>query len=172
MGGRGESSKRAGAAGVMRIGGNTTDLEQVARMSGFGSVEEMRNAAQFQKTIDEGGDTAKILKFIAEHPRTGGSLLGPIMLRIGLPRSKFLDILNTFKPLSQHGILTLQMPITLRNTDPFRMLSRARSANGQERADLESSMLGIKIETDITQQHLKRIITLPPAIRKQIEGGR
>lgn len=123
MGGRGSSNKGAAKAPHLLLpGGTRYSLEDLAKLLGFDNKEQLLHAQELRKLIGDGknkSDGAKVAKYLTEHGGGFGSI-GPIMLRIGLPRDKLLDIFHALKPLHDHGILMATMPLSYKHyEDPF-----------------------------------------------------
>lgn len=158
MGGRGSSNNGAlGAGKLLGPGGAQLSLEDLAKLLGFGNKNKMLGAQEMQKLLNGKSDGGRVAKYLAEHGGHGGSL-GPIMLRIGLPRDKLLDIFHALKPLHDHGILTATMPLSYKQyEDPFQLAAHTTMA---DEAAVEA-LLQTQFRIPDGASYLRRLANLP-----------
>lgn len=139
MGGRGKASAGGARALIGAPNGvNRLSQEDLARRLGFSSVEEMNKARELHDFLgsNPNGDAQKVVEHLAKNGGRGLGSIGPIMLRIGLPRNKLLDIVHALKPLRDHGILSAAMPLSYKSwEDPFELaVSSSAHEPGAQRA--------------------------------------
>lgn len=141
MGGRGKGSAGAAANPLLHTAsGVRLTPQEIAKQLGFKSIAEMEKAAELRDFVAQNSDSAKVMKNLSEHRGMGG--LGPIMLRIGLPRNKLLDIVHALKPLRDHGILSLTMPFSYKGyEDPFKLAESSVANEAGALNALEQSTL-------------------------------
>jgi hypothetical protein len=168
MGGRGSSNK--GALGATRLAlpsGVNTSQEDLAKILGFNNKAQLHDAQELKKFIGPGtSDEAKVADYVAHH---GMGSIGPIMLRIGLPRNKLLDIFHALKPLHDHGILTATMPISYKHyEDPFDLAAHASANDNGAMAALARTVFNIPSGAS----YLKRLENLPLGLLGGDSNGR
>lgn len=158
MGGRGKGSANAGAAAspLLHLPNGTRITPEIAKQLGFRSIDEMFKAMEARDFIAKHQDAGRVVKYISDHRGLGS--LGPIMLRIGLPRNKLLDIVHALKPLQDHGILSATMPFSFKGfEDPF---SLASSSIAHDAATYDA-LAQTEINTLNVRLWLKRIKNVP-----------
>lgn len=87
---------------LVPVGGSTSAL-----VKNLGMTPAQIKAAAAYLALNRNSNERKLLDHLMRH---GGGRLGPIMLRMGLPRDKLLDIWNALKPLSEHGLISEIFP--------------------------------------------------------------
>lgn len=130
-----------------------------------------------KKILDGKITNPEALQLLKDHPKLAGPLtvrhiiqhyghgnhhgtLGPIMLRIGLPRDRLLDIVDVLKPLRDHELLSLSMPLSLPGwQDPFVAAHAVRSGQvkGAEAMSILDWLSQMKIKSNVQDVWVKKV---------------